>query len=295
MKSPPFALAIHGGAGAHADVQYKPQEDHIRATLEDGRNRLAAGMSALDVVMQAVKSLEASGLYVAGKGASPNLVGFVELDASIMEGHSLRSGAVAAIRNVQSPVEVARAVMETTPHVMLAGRGAEAFALEANLAQIKDPGAYYSQSAQDLEAAEKRGHESPPHGTVGAVALDIHGHLAAATSTGGTFGKRYGRVGDTPLIGAGSWADEQTAISSTGHGEYFVRLCAAHDIAARIKYGRENLEQAAGAMIRNLGKLGGDGGVICLDKNANIAMPYNSQGMKRGYIRGPEDMFVSTF
>ncbi len=295
MKSFPFALVIHGGAGAHTDVEYKPQEAHIRKTLENGREWLTLGVSALDTAIMAVKALEESGLYVAGRGAAPNLAGFAELDASVMEGRSRRCGAVAAIRNAKSPVEAARAVMEKTSHVMLAGSGADNFAAEAGLELIDDPKSYYRPSAQDQKAAAKRGADLSTHGTVGAVALDIHGHLAAATSTGGTFGKRHGRIGDTPLIGAGTWADAQVAISSTGHGEYFIRLCAAHDIAARMAYGGQALRQAADALISSLGRLGGDGGVICLDKNANIAMPYNSQGMKRGFIRGNEEIFVSTF
>lgn len=296
-----FALVIHGGAGViERDVLTPGEEAAIRADLEAaldaGNAILAAGGSALDAVQAAVVALEESPRFNAGKGSVYNAEGRHELDASLMEGHTRRAGAVAGVETIRNPVKLARAVMERSPHVMMIGAGAERFAdtqaqiervangwfdTDTRRAQLEREQA--RESAAKTDAEDLRGKY---FGTVGAVALDTHGHLAAATSTGGMTNKRYGRVGDSPLIGAGTWADERCAVSGTGWGEFFIRNAVAHDIAARMTYGGDTLAAAAEAVImRRVPELGGDGGAIAVDRDGNIAMPFSTSGMYRGWIR----------
>ena len=275
----PYALILHGGAGARPALDYTGQVRHLTALIAAGRDRLAAGGAALDTVCAMVEAMEVSGLYVAGKGSAPNTDGVVELDASVMNGADRRAGAVAAVRGVVHPVAAARHVLEDGRHVMLAGEGAASFARDAGMAMVDDPAAYYVE-----HEAHGSGAAAASHGTVGAVALDLAGGLAAATSTGGTFNKLPGRVGDTPLIGAGTWADDRVAVSCTGSGEYFIRVAAAHDVAARMRYGAAALPEAVAATLAEIARLGGAGGVIAVDRDGNIAMPYNSQGMKRAAV-----------
>ena len=276
-------LAVHGGAGVRAGHDYTEPAAFMHEILARGGERLRAGASALDLVVEMVAAMEESGLYTAGKGSSPNQAGEVELDASLMTGHDRAAGAVAAVRDVVSAIRLARAVMERTTHVMLAGRGAEAFATREGLARVSDPRAYY-RAAVDLTG---RGMPAgtATHGTVGAVALDRAGRLAAATSTGGTLDKLPGRVGDTPLIGAATWADDRVAVSCTGYGEYFVRSAAAHEVAARMAYRGDVLDSAAREVIDAVAALGGDGGLIAVDRDGFVAMPFSSGGMKRGLVR----------
>ncbi len=277
----PFALALHGGAGVNPGRDYAEVEAHLRTLVEAGKKRLAAGASALDAVEWAVAELEASGLYVAGRGAAPNKDGVVEFDASIMDGAAMRAGAVCAIQDVVSPVKAARAVMDKTPHVLLAGAGATHFAHDHGLELIENAAQYFrmpigvQQADIDAEAAELS------HGTVGAVACDERGRLAAATSTGGTFGKRPGRVGDTPIPGIGTWADGQMAGSCTGIGEYFILAGGAGDVAARMRYAGLALEPACHAMLKTVARLGGDGGIIAMSADAVPAFAWNSHGLKR--------------
>lgn len=281
MTKDGIALALHGGAGARPGRDYSRETAHMRALVEAARDRLAAGASALDVAVETVTALEASGLYVAGRGAAANPDGDYELDACLMDGASLRVGAVAALQGFQSPIRVARAVMEQTPHVLLAGAGAGAFARAAGLAEIDDPALWFQALSPNIDAPAPGG---PAHGTVGCVARDAQGRLAAATSTGGTYGKMPGRVGDTPIPGAGAWADAQVAVSSTGLGEYFLRTAAAAQIAFRMRFGGEPLEAAARAALAEIKALGGDGGVICVNADGQIALPYVSGGMKRAAL-----------
>jgi isoaspartyl peptidase/L-asparaginase-like protein (Ntn-hydrolase superfamily) len=287
MRPEPNAvLVIHGGAGVRPGHDYGEPAACMAEILARGGGRLRAGAPALDLVVEAVAAMEASGLFTAGKGSSPNRDGEVELDASVMTGHDRAAGAVAAVRNLVHPVRLALAVLRETPHVMLAGRGAEAFADAQGLERVSRPGDYY-RAAVDRTRREGATADVEPqrHGTVGAVALDRSGHLAAATSTGGLIDKLPGRVGDTPLIGAATWADTRVAISCTGHGEYFIRTAAAHDLAARMAYQDVGLEIAAGAVIDAVGALGGDGGLIAVDREGHVAMPFNGGGMKRGVVR----------
>ena len=244
-----WALALHGGAGAVAGRDYAETEAHLAELAALCRERLVAGTPALDVVEFAVAELESCGLYVAGRGSAPNTAGHVELDASIMNGATREAGAVAALQDFANPVCVARGVMEKTPHVMLAGAGAVEFAREHDFEEVEDPASYYtlpvgvtSDDVSDIA-----------HGTVGAVAMDTSGGLAAATSTGGTFGKLHGRIGDTPLIGPGTWADEQIAVSCTGIGEHIIRAGGAAAISVLTEPSRfdgslEHLEEVAAAV-----------------------------------------------
>lgn len=287
-SNPIYSLALHGGAGAVAGRDYAVTEQHMRKLAEDCDARLRKGQSALDVVEHAVYELETCGLYVAGRGSAPNTAGHVELDASIMDGKTRRAGAVAALRDFVSPVNVARGVMEKTPHVMLAGEGALEFGRKYGFAEVADPGTYYvlpvgvnSDDIQDIA-----------HGTVGAVARDKSGGLAAATSTGGTFGKLHGRIGDTPMIGPGTWADDDIAVSCTGTGEHIIRAGGATAIAFRYRSGVP-LNVAVQEMLDEVKRLGGDAGVIALTKSGDIEMPYNSEGMKRASVSN--DAIESTF
>jgi len=283
-----YALALHGGAGAVAGRDYAVTEKHLQELSRDCDSRLSDGHPALDVVEHAVYEMETSGLYVAGRGSAPNTAGHVELDASIMDGSSRQAGAVAALRDFVSPVQVARGVFEKTPHVMLAGTGALEFGRKYGFEEVADPAAYYvlpvgvnSDDIQDIS-----------HGTVGAVALDKSGGLAAATSTGGTFGKLHGRIGDTPMIGPGTWADDNIAVSCTGTGEHIIRAGGAAAIAFRYRSGVA-LDDAIAEMLDEVKRLGGDAGVIALTRSGEIAMPYNSEGMKRASVSN--DSSESTF
>ncbi len=286
-----YALALHGGAGPVPGRDYALVETHLLELATECKAMLASGGTSLDVVEFAVAEMESSGLYVAGRGSAPNTAGYVELDASIMHGPSRAAGAVAAIAGFVNPVRIARGVMEKTPHVLLAGAGAQAFAKKHSYAEVRDPKNYYVLpiGVTDDEIRDKRA-----HGTVGAVALDQSGALAAATSTGGTFGKLEGRVGDTPLIGPGTWADDDIAISCTGTGEHIIRAGGAVSIACAFRSGVP-LDQAVSGMLDEVKRLGGDAGVIAVTRDLGIATLYNSDGMKRASVSTQQALQVATF
>lgn len=285
------ALILHGGAGARRERNYDAEVVHMRQVVEAMKARLDAGASAVDVAVEAVIMLEDSGLYVAGRGASPNLAGAYELDASLMDGASGKAGAVAALQGFRNPVVAARAVMDRTPHVMLAGEGAALFAHDQGLEPIGDEEAWFTRAGQGED-------NHPPgvlgHGTVGCCVLDSQGRLAAATSTAGVFGKMPGRVGDTPIPAAGTWADDHAAVSCTGQGEYFIRVAAAARTAFGVAAG-QTLADSAQATIDRIGGLGGDGGLIALDRAGNISHPFNSQGMKRAWLTVDGEIGVEVF
>lgn len=285
------ALILHGGAGARRERDYTREMAHMGEVVAAMKARLDAGAPALDVAVEATVLLENSGLYVAGRGASPNLAGAYELDASLMDGSTRKAGAVAALQGFRNPVVAARAVMDRTPHVMLTGEGASLFAFDQGLEPIADEEAWFTRAGQGED-------NHPPgtlaHGTVGCCVLDRDGRLAAATSTAGVFGKMPGRVGDTPIPGAGSWADGRVAVSGTGQGEYFIRVAACAQVSWRVGAG-QTLAEAGRAVIEEIGDMGGDGGLIALDRDGNITAPFNSQGMKRAWLTPDGEIGVEVF
>ncbi|WP_298098576.1 isoaspartyl peptidase/L-asparaginase family protein [Brevundimonas sp.] len=285
------ALILHGGAGARRERDYTREIAHMGEVVAAMKARLDAGAPALDVAVEATVLLEDSGLYVAGRGASPNLAGAYELDASLMDGSTRKAGAVAALQGFRNPVVAARAVMDRTPHVMLTGEGASLFAFDQGLEPIADEAAWFTRAGQGED-------NHPPgtlaHGTVGCCVLDRDGRLAAATSTAGVFGKMPGRVGDTPIPGAGSWADGRVAVSGTGQGEYFIRVAACAQVSWRVGAG-QTLAEAGRAVIEEIGDMGGDGGLIALDRDGNITAPFNSQGMKRAWLTPDGEIGVEVF
>jgi len=270
-------IAIHGGAGVMR--RDKPGQQHV-AVLRQALEAAYQQETAVDAVTAAVVILEDSPLFNAGRGSCLNADGEIEMDAAVMEGGRLRAGAVAAVRRIRNPVLAARMVMEKTRHVLLAGDGAERLAEQHGLKL--EAADYFRTGRQQANLARNLKNY---HGTVGAVALDADGTLAAATSTGGYTGKLPGRIGDSPLIGAGTYADNRAcAVSGTGLGEAFIRAAVAHDVAARMRYRGESLASAARAALASVKKLGGDGGLIAVDRRGNVAMPFNSEGMYRGSI-----------
>ncbi|HPE48594.1 MAG TPA: isoaspartyl peptidase/L-asparaginase [Hyphomonas sp.] len=285
-----WAIALHGGAGPVFGRDYSREEAHIAGLLREGGRRLAEGVSALDVVEAMVAELEESGLYLAGRGAAPNSAGQYELDAAIMDGRTRNAGAVAALRGFISPVAAARAVMERTPHVLIVGDGARLLAKSCGLAEVDDPAGYYQPIEEDCTLPPSGG-----AGTVGAVALDLYGDMAAATSTGGVLSKTPGRVGDSPLIGAGTWADERCAVSCTGLGEFFIRAAATADVSARIRYAGATLEDAVQGALDDVKHLGGEGGMIAVSADGTLVANFNSGGLKRGLMDSDGRFDVATF
>lgn len=308
------AIVIHGGAGTIlpeniTDEQEQAYRNALRTALETGHGILAEGESSVDAVVAALQTMEDTPLFNAGKGAVFTSENTVELDASIMEGGTLNAGALTGVKHIKNPIGLARLIMEQSPHVMMAGEGAEAFAREHEVEFVEN--AYFYTERRRRQAEEARAREAEEEeteedagmpddekfGTVGAVALDREGNIAAGTTTGGMTNKRFGRVGDSPIIGAGTYADNATAgISATGHGEYFIRAAVAHDITARMAYGGQSLQEAAEAVIMDkLPAMGGSGGVIALDRAGNIAMPFNTPGMYRGYIDTEGNMVIRIY
>ncbi len=294
-QGPPFMLVVHGGAGTIRREDMTPALDSAyRATLTQairaGYAVLRANGSALDAVTATITVLEDSPLFNAGKGAVFTNAGTVELDAAIMDGTGLRAGAVAGVKHIKNPIALARLVMDKSPHVLLAGDGAEAFAKEQGMPLVPQSYFYTERRRKELERAKPA--QAKRHGTVGALALDQQGRIAAGTSTGGLTNKRWGRIGDSPIIGAGTYANASCAVSGTGVGEFFMRNVVAYDICARMTYLGESLAAAADSVV--MGKLvaqGGEGGVIALDRGGHVAMPFNTDGMYRGYV-GPDGTIV---
>jgi len=310
LQAGPITLVVHGGAGTILRENMTPEKekayhDVLTTALESGFAVLERGGKSIDAVVAAIKVMEDSPLFNAGKGAVFTNDGRNELDASVMDGSNLMAGAVAGVTTIKNPITAAYAVMTKSPHVMLSGKGAEKFAADLGLEIVKP--SYFFDSAryqQLLRIKEKENKSSSLNevfedpltrdvkfGTVGAVALDEYGNLAAGTSTGGMTNKKWGRIGDSPVIGAGTYANNKTcAVSSTGYGEYFIRLAVAHHISAMMEYAAYSLEAAADTVVmKKLPQLGGDGGIIALDRQGNIAMTFSSAGMYRGYIKKGEE------
>ena len=309
------ALAIHGGAGtilrslmtAELEREYR---DALENALKVGWEILSGGGKALEAVESTVVELENFPLFNAGKGAVFTHEGKHELDASIMDGATLNAGAVAFVKNVKNPVKLARLVMEKTAHILLAGEGANEFARQMQVEFEPDDYFFTDFRYKQLLSAREENviqldHSSNPksqiktpksNGTVGAVACDGFGDIAAATSTGGMTNKKFGRVGDTPIIGAGTYADNKTcAISCTGYGEFFMIGVSAYDVAARMKYKNLNLGEAANETIANLTRINGEGGLIAVDALGNVSLPFNCEGMYRGFVTSSEEMSVKIY
>ncbi len=284
LTRPEYVLVIHGGAGVIEKKDFTPELEaaytaKLNEALDSGSAVLSRGGKALDAVESAVKIMEDSPLFNAGRGSVFNEAGQNEMDAAIMDGKDLRTGAVACVKTIKNPISAARKVMDESKHVMLVGDGAEKFAAEHGL-KIEDPSYFFEQKRYDAYL------KASGHGTVGAVALDKDGNLAAATSTGGMTNKMVGRVGDTPIIGAGTYANNNTcAVSATGHGEFFICYTVSHDISALMEYKGLSLHDACNEVIFNkLAPVQGTGGVIAVDKNGDFEMMFNTPGMYRAYV-----------
>ena len=309
-----YALAIHGGAGTILKSTMTPEKElayknGLRDAIEAGESILKSGGSAFDAVESAIIQLENNPLFNAGKGAVFTNIGTHEMDASIMNGKDLMAGAVAGVQGVKNPIALARAVMEQSEHVLLTGNGAMDFAKKVN-AQFENEDYFFVQLRYDqLQQAkqsnsmildhteDKIEHGEKKFGTVGCVALDLNGNLAAGTSTGGMTNKKFGRVGDSSIIGAGTYANNNTcAISCTGHGELFIRSVVAYDISCLMEYKNLSLKEACDIVVMDkLVKIGGEGGLIALDAKGNIVLPFNSDGMYRASKKQNEDIFIGIY
>jgi beta-aspartyl-peptidase (threonine type) len=305
-----FILVLHGGAGVWRNELTPEREresrEAMRTALRVGEGVLRTNGTSLDAVEAAIRVLEDSPVFNAGKGSVLTSAGTVEMDASIMDGGTKKAGAVASVKRIKNPITAARAVMEKSPHVMMVGDGAEAFAKEQGT-RLMSPSYFitpfrkeqWEKEKRKGKTKEKRTAEAEARdaiGTVGAVALDGRGNLAAGTSTGGMLNKKFGRVGDSPIIGAGTYANNATcAVSATGHGEYFIRSVVAHDVSALMEYKAMSVRAASDEVIRKVGDLGGKGGFIALDRKGNIAMPFNTEGMFRGVIRANGEISIAVF
>jgi beta-aspartyl-peptidase (threonine type) len=301
-----YTLVIHGGAGNITPANLPADlavhfESKLNEVLRNGDSILKAGGTSLDAVESCVRMMEDCPLFNAGKGAVFNAEGKNELDAAIMDGKTGLAGAVAGVTTIRNPITAARAVMGKSNHVMLSGKGAETFAAEQGL-EIVTPDYFFTQPRWDSYLKAKSHFDSiseldKKHGTVGCVALDTYGNLAAATSTGGMTFKKYGRIGDTPVIGAGTYADNKTcAVSATGHGEFFIRNVVAYDISAIMKYKGLSVSEAAEVVVMHkLKKQGGTGGIIAVDRDGNVAMTFNTTGMFRGYVKAGGVRMVGLF
>lgn len=323
VKPDKITLVIHGGAGTITRKNMTPEMEKaytqvLDKALQTGYTILKNGGTSLDAVTATIQVMEESPLFNAGKGAVFTHEGKNELDAAIMEGKTLKAGAIAGVTTIKSPIAAAKAVMEQSEHVMLTGKGAEEFAKLRGL-EIVDPSYFYTekrweglQRALKAEKAQLDHTETPAKpnkssslifdegkkfGTVGCVALDQYGNLAAGTSTGGMTNKRWNRVGDAPIIGAGTYANNETcAISATGHGEYFIRSVVAHDISALMAYKGLSLAEASHEVVmKKLVKMGGEGGLVAVDKDGNVAMPFNSEGMYRGYVKADGQKVIGIY
>jgi beta-aspartyl-peptidase (threonine type) len=290
-----YAIAIHGGAGNFipqdlSEEQSLAYKKSLFEALEKGKSMLNSGKKATEVVVDVIKLLEDNPIFNAGKGAVLTNEGYAELDASIMDGVTRNAGAIAGVRTVKNPIKTALLVMDSSKHVLLSGRGAEEFSSKMGEPQVENEYFITERSKQRLSAAKKQ------HGTVGCVVLDKYGNLAAGTSTGGMTNKKYGRIGDSPIIGAGTWADNRScAISCTGWGEYFIRLGVAHEISALMRYRQMSLNDAAQNVVHNqLEDLGGHGGIIGVDSFGNIAVSFNTTGMFRATydVKGVQEIKI---
>ena len=309
-ERPKYAMVIHGGAGTILRENMSEEDEYnykraLYAALQVGEVILQNGGKALDAVQVTIAYLEDVPLFNAGKGAVFTNEGKNELDASIMDGNTMNAGAVGGVTNIKNPIKAAIAVMQKSEHVMLVGEGAEKFAIEQGIETV-DPD-YFKTDArwESLQKALMREKGSgslenvisdSKFGTVGCVALDQFGNIVAGTSTGGMTNKKFNRIGDAPIIGAGTYANNETCgVSCTGHGEYFIRYAVAHDVSAMMEYGNKTLEEAARIIVQEkLVKAGGSGGLIALDKYGNITMPFNTKGMYRGYVT-PDEKFVAIY
>lgn len=312
-----FTIAVHGGAGTILKSMLTPEleiryRNGLQEALDAGYDLLSKGDSSVDAVELAVRFLEDNELFNAGKGAVFTKKGINEMDAAIMDGSNLAGGAVAGVRNIKNPVTLAKEIMLHSGHVMLSGNGAKEFALNRGIEQAPDEYFFtkyrydqwieirdsdYYQLDHKEDGLKGMAHEEKKFGTVGAVALDQHGHLAAATSTGGMTNKRYGRIGDSPVLGSGTYANDATcAISCTGHGEYFLRAVVAYDISCLIEYKGLSLKQACEIVVKEkLVKMGGEGGLIAADTKGELELCFNSEGMYRGLRNSDGQSLVAIF